>query len=188
MDLSFITQKVTEGEVSLFTFILALSIAVAVVFFLLAIIWRLSKKIKVLSKMRYGFGGKPLFSILTLLFLTLAIPLTLFAAQKSIDYVNVARADKDVLVEIYSDKVNENLYEVSMLAIPFVDDVAWAGKSYTMDWSITGEVHINRKEEERDSDNLSYITEELPSGSYKIKVVVQSEDFKVIRSQELELD
>ncbi|MBN2016171.1 hypothetical protein JW766_05045 [Candidatus Dojkabacteria bacterium] len=157
-----------------------------IIVFLVSIIVYLSKKIRFLTKMRFGFGGRPIFSILAILAIALAIPLTYYASSRSIEIVNLARAERDVTIEVQKIEVYEGLYDVSFMAIPTVDGEAWGEKSYEITWMVEGPLTFEKKESERSIKAPSYFRKELPSGTYELKVVVESEGFKVVKTQYLD--
>ncbi|MDD3647354.1 MAG: hypothetical protein PHS44_02535 [Candidatus Dojkabacteria bacterium] len=169
-------------------FIAIIVVATSIVFFLTAAIIHLSRKIKVLSKMRYGFGGKPIFSILVFLFVVISIPLTLLASSRSIDLIQKASVSKDVLIEVQDLGTKNNYHEVAFLAIPYVDDIAWAGNVYTVTWEIRGNIDYEKIEENVSSSNPSYFKKTLAAGTYKVKVLVEGDDFRVQKFEDFILE
>lgn len=188
MDLSVFFENIKLKNVSLFAFIIFGLIAISIIFFLSILTVRLTKKVKELSKVRYGFGGKPIFSILIILGVTVAIPLTLYASQKSIESIKLARAERDVIIELNKTKRGDNMYSISFMAIPTINGEAWSTKVYSITWIVEGQVDFEKVEKDRTLQNTSYFKKDLPSGSYKVKVLVESENFKVEGTEEMILE
>ncbi|MBU0976464.1 MAG: hypothetical protein ABIE03_07915 [Patescibacteria group bacterium] len=169
-------------------FLVIIVVIFSIVFFLTAAMVHLSKKVRILTKIRYGFGGKPIFSMLVFLFIVLSIPLTLFASSKSINMIQKASAQKDILVEIQDvGKLNEDHF-VSFMTVPYVDETAWAGKTYTVSWEIRGEIDYEKMEKDVNQSNPSYFKKLLPNGKYRVKVVVESDNFRVQRFEDFVLE
>ena len=122
MDIDTFFQSLKSQNVSLFTLIIIVIVALAAIFFLGALTFKFARKIRDLTKQRYGFGGKPIFSLFVVLTITIAIPLTLYASYRSVEVVKFARAEKDVVVEMQVVKKRKNLYSVSFMAIPVIDN------------------------------------------------------------------
>jgi amino acid transporter len=181
-------ENIKSTNVSFFTLIIIVVISIAIIFFLGAVIIYLYRKIKDLTKMRYGFGGKPIFSLLIVLCVIVTIPLTFYASQKSIETVKIARAQKDVLVEIQSVKLYDDVYSVAFMAVPTIDGEPWQGKEYDITWQVYGEVSFEKVEKERSLSSPSYFVNELKNGSYEVRVTVESKDFRVVKTEELVLD
>ena len=175
-------------SVSLITIVFAVALVAAILFFLVSVIISLIKKQKVLTKIRYGFGGKPLFSLLIVLALVFAIPLTLYASWHSIEIRNQAKAKKDAIISIDSKQKDAENYSVSFMAIPTIDDVMWAGKIYTMKWRIEGATTFEKVETGRSQEEPSYFIKELQRGTYIVKIIIESENFGVEKDQTLKLE
>lgn len=181
------TQNSDTVPVPLSVLILTAVFIVIIIFGLVGVILFLARRIKVLSKVRYGFGGKPLYSFMIVLGIAIAIPMTLFASYRSVEMINYARAERDVIVEVDAEPINEDLYEASFLAFPTIDGTVWAGKKYTVTWQVTGPVSFSQVEKDRSKENPSYITKELPSGEYEVIVLVESDAFRVRKEESLKL-
>lgn len=175
-------------NISVYTIILIAALVLGLLIFLVGVILYLLKKIKFLTKIRYGFGGKPLFSFLVVLGVTIAIPLTMYASLRSVNVIKMARAEKDVIIEVSSFEKEEDLYNVSFMAIPTLDGKSWADKVYTVTWYIEGEIILEKIEKDRDSKHPSYFITQLPSGEYKVKVSVESENFHVVEIEHITLE
>lgn len=155
---------------------------------LVGVIVHLVRRVRLLSKMRYGFGGKPLFSTLIVLGVAIAIPLTLAASYRSVEFINYARAERDVLMEVSEIKLYDDVYRVSFMAFPTLDDEIWGGKTYTITWQIKGDIAFEKVEKNRSEGKPSYFVKELSSGDYTVIVIVESEDFRVRKEQVLHLE
>jgi energy-coupling factor transporter transmembrane protein EcfT len=188
MELPEIFGTTQSVNISIYTLIIIGAIIIGIVFFLVGVILYLVKRIKILTKVRFGFGGKPLFSLLILFGVIVAIPLTMYAAQHSVDLIKLARAERDVIVEFNVAGKTDGVYEVVFIAVPTLDGEAWLDKSYTVTWYIQGEVTLEKVEKDRNRDAPSYFVTDLPSGTYKVKVTVESEGFSIVKVEELTLE
>lgn len=188
MDLSSFSENIKLKNVSLFAFIIFGAVTISIIIFLSTLTIRLTKKVNELSKVRYGFGGKPIFSLLVVLGVTIAIPLTLYASQKSIESIKLARAERDVIIELNKTKKSDNMYTISFMAVPTIAGEAWSNKVYSITWIIEGKVNFEKIEKDKTLQNTSYFKKDLPIGSYKIKVLVESENFRVIKYEEMILE
>lgn len=188
MNLESIFENIENQNVPMFTVIMLLLISVALIIFLSGFSLYLYRKVKDMSKMRYGFGGKPIFSILLVLGIALAIPLTYKASQTTIDYVKYASAKKDVLIEIVDTKIDEDLYEVSFIAIPRIDGESWKDKNFDIRWKISGAEIITKTEKKRNVNKPSFFTKDLPPGVYIVEVLVEGDDFYVSKVEEFTLE
>ena len=188
MTLSELVENSNTVSIPLYTLIIIVVVVFGVISLLVGAIIHLVKKIRFLTKIRYGFGGKPIFSFLVVFGMAITIPLTMYAFFKTVDVINRARAPREVFIEIYSEKKREGVYDVTFMAIPKINNKAWLDKSYTMKWYIEGKVTFEKIEKNRAIDNPSYFVKELPRGTYKIKVLVESDDFSVMKIEELILD
>lgn len=188
MSITNLIENVKTAEVPVFTLFIVVAFALGILMLCISIIIHLVRKVRVLAKARYGFGGKPLFSIIIVLMLLVFLPITMYATYKSIDYINLARAERDVIVEIRTEKVTDEIYQVVFMAVPTIDGTAWQDKDYDITWHIEGEVILEKVEKNKNSENPSYFVTELPRGSYRIKVQVESEDFNVIKTEEMSIE
>lgn len=172
--------------IPLYTLIIIGMVLVSIVFALLSVVWYLLRKVRVLSRVRYGFGGKPLFSLLLLVGISIAIPMTLVASKQTVDYINYASAQKDVVINISQEIQPDGKYKVVFMAYPTVDGVTWAGHKYNITWKIYSENYSFEKvEEERGKDFPSYFEKELPYGQYVVAISVEGYNFNVSKEQEL---
>jgi len=175
-------------DIPLYTLVIAGVVLVAVVFALLSVVFYLLRKVRVLSRVRYGFGGKPLFSILVLAGITLSIPFTLFASRQTIDYVNYASAEKDVVLELSEKLQSDGNFEVTFMAFPTVDKEVWADHKYDIQWKVEGnQISFEKIEENRSKQNRSFFVKVLPPGEYLVSVNVVSSNFNVTKEVQLVL-
>jgi len=185
-------SEILEGNrtvaVPVFTLLILIISAVGLIVFLVAAILYLIKKIRFLKKVRYGFGGKPLFSFIIVLGSIIFVPVLMYAVSRSFSIINLARADRDVIVEIHPEEEKDGFYNVSFMAIPRINNIVWFDKSYKITWYIEGEVSLEKVERDRTSENPSYFVTNLPRGRYDIKVQVESENFNLVELRELELE
>jgi len=177
MNLSKLFQNLKAQNISLFTFtILALFVLAIFVFLTITIIY-LYKRVKYLTKVRYGFGGKPLFSLLIVFGIIAAIPLTFYSAQRSVDYVNLALAEKDAIIQVDIIDREDDFYLVSFLAVPIINDTAWGDDEYTITWDIQGNSTFRKVEMNRSKDRPSYFAYKIIKGTYNINIIIESQNF-----------
>ncbi len=177
MNLSNFFQNLKNQNISLFSFfIIAILLLTIIVFLIIAIIY-LYKKIKYLTKVRYGFGGKPLFSLLIVFGVMVAIPLTYYSAQQSVNYVNLALGKKDAIIKISIIEREEEVCLVSFLAIPTIDGESWGNNEFTITWDIQGVSDYKKTEVDRDKENPSYFSVKMLKGTYNIHIVIEGKNF-----------
>lgn len=155
---------------------------------LLAIVGLLIRRIKRITKVRYGFGGKPLFSLLLVLGIAIAIPLTLRASLNTVDYVNMATAEKEIIVNIHEISREEERYEVAFMAVPRINGVSWKDRSYSITWIVEGPISFQKEEDNRSSERPSYFVKELIAGTYNLKVTVKGENFDLTQEESFTLE
>ncbi len=182
------TDLMKNKDVPLFTFVLVSAILGSLIVFFLGLSIYFYKKIKDLTKVRYGFGGKPIFSFLIVLFIAVSIPITYFASKESVNYIFEARMERDV--EIIVDELSKDgdIYYISFMAIPYINNVSWSNKSYNITWRIEGEYSFEKVEMARSVEYPSYFVKKLKSGEYTITVTVESENYKVIKQKRITLE
>ncbi len=185
MNLSEVSEKINSINVPLYTLIIVGAVSISLMIFLSFVVVRLFKKVKDLSKVRYGFGGKPIFSFFIIIITIIAIPLTYYASQNSIETIKLANAEKDVVVKFYKEKKTKSIYSVSFMAIPTINGEYWRDKEYEIKWKVTGDLSFEKVETQRSIENPSYFTKELPKGVYDVEVFVESEKFKVVKTKDL---
>lgn len=185
MVLSNILENSQTVNISLYPLLIIAALGLGIVFFLAGVIFYLLRKINFLTKMRFGFAGKPLFSLFVFFGIVLAIPITMYASFQTIDFIKLARAKKEVMVEMYSSKKEEDLYEVAFLAVPTIDGDPWLDGFYEVTWYVQGVVVVEKIEKNRSSASPSYFVIDLPPGEYKVKVQVEGDDFNVVKTEDL---
>jgi len=175
-------------HVPLYSVIIIGTIIVGILILLVGIVIFLVKKLKSAERVRYGFGGRTIFSIVALMIIALAIPLTLYSTLQTTEIRRTAEAQKEVYIDISSEKLDEANYTVSFMAIPKIDGKVWSKYSYTITWSVEGPVQFKKIEKERDIDNPSYFEKVLPQGFYKVEITVKSEMFTIHGTKEFVLE
>lgn len=177
MNLSIFFQNLKAKNISLFSFFIIAILLLTIIVFLLIVLIYLYKKVKYLTKVRYGFGGKPIFSILIVFGIMVAIPLTYHSAQQSVDYVNFALSKKDAIIKVDIIDKQEDLYLVSFLAIPTIDGESWGDNEYTITWDIQGESDFRKIETSKSKENPSYFSVKISKGTYNIQIIIEGESF-----------
>jgi hypothetical protein len=182
--MSNLITNLKDTNISTFTLLIVVLVALGVIFFLFSLTLFYAKKVRQLSRPRFGFGGKPLFSFLLVIGLVVAIPLTLYASYSSIEYIQYAQSEKDAIVNIDVEKI-EDRHEITFYAIPLVEGNPWGDKTYTITWMIEGPVSFEKIEEDRTKDHISYFTKSLPPGTYRVSVTIENPNFNIEKYQEL---
>ena len=187
MDLS--QYFLTDGAVRIPYFLLILIILafLVVVILLIGYVIILSRKVKSLEEVRYGFGGKPLFSIISILIILASIPITIYASRNTYNFLKSAEEEMKLNIDINKKMLSGDEYEVSFFATPSTNGVVWGEKTYDIHWEVVGPESFVKDEFKRDKTNVSYFTEVLPRGNYYVKVIAESEDFYIEQSQGLYL-
>jgi len=185
MKLSTIFQNLKSQNISLLTLVIIGIFLLIVIVVLSTFFNYLYKKVKYLTKVRYGFGGKPIFSLLIVFGIMAAIPLTYHSAQQSVDYVNQALAKKDALIRINVIERKDELYDVSYLAVPTINGEAWGDDVYTITWSIEGPTSLKKIEKEKDKDHPSYFIGTVFKGYYEVHVIIEGEEFYLEKTEKV---
>ena len=162
--------------IGVFAFLLIL-IAILFIYF--------NRKYKTKNKQVYGFGGKTLYLVLTVIGVFSLLYISRGLVIDTVDYLKLAKEDNEVYLDIRTIKESEEKYVVSFIAVPVEDGKMWSQSNYTMYWSISGDVDFQFKEVNRNSSNISFFSTTLPSGKYKVSVIVEGDDFLVTKEQEL---
>lgn len=182
-----IIDKINQQQIPLFTFVIFVIFTISIVAFLVGLLIYYYKKFKDLKRIKFGFGGKPIFSVLIFLLIAVAIPLTYMASKETADIVRRARAEKEVKVTVNEIKKEKDKILVSFIAVPYIDDESWVGRDYDILWEVEGVKSFNKLETKVNKKNPSYFTKLLPSGDYKVRVEVTGEDFKVVENIEFSI-
>jgi hypothetical protein len=146
MNISAFSDYLNSQNIPLYTLVILFAIFLAIVIFLFIVIIYLYKKVRKLTIIRYGFGGKPIFSIFVLFALVVFLPFTMYSVHKSVEYINYANATKDALLSIYIDQKALDLYSVSFTAVPMINGKPWGDKVYDVTWNIQGVVTFEKIE------------------------------------------
>jgi heme/copper-type cytochrome/quinol oxidase subunit 2 len=174
-------------QVHLYTILVIGFLFVGLIVFLIGIILRLVKKAKAMERVRYGFGGKTLFSILIVGLLVVALPLSLYSVMHTTEMRKIAEAEKEVYIDIQSVRQEDKEYSVSFIAIPIINQDVWGKYTYTIEWNITGPISFTKIEKERNIDRPSYFKKDLPKGEYTAVVKVTSKEFSLIETKKFSL-
>lgn len=181
-------ENIKTQNISLFVVLIFAFLAIALIVFLSGFSLYLFRRVKELSKVRYGFGGKPIFSILIVVGVAIAIPLTYYASSTTVDYVKYASGEKDVVIDFIMQKKDTDTYSVSFVAVPTVDKEPWKGRKYEVQWVVEGKIEFEKYETERSQEEPSYFTKELPLGTYSVTVHVTGRNFDVSKEEILILE
>lgn len=171
-------------QVPLYTILIVGFIALGLIILFISIIIVLIKKVKSLERIRYGFGGKTLFSILLLGALLIALPFAMYSVQQTTELRRIAEAQKEVYIDIQSREIEEGEYSVYFMAIPLIEGEVWGEYDYVVEWSITGPVAFKKFEKERNIHNPSYFKKVLPRGMYHLDLVIKSKDFTLLETKD----
>lgn len=174
-------------QIRLYTILIIGVVVFGILVFLVGVIVRLIRRIKSMEKVRYGFGGKTLFSLFIVGLLAIALPLSLYSVMHTTETRRIAEAQKELYVDIQSKQQTDQMYSVSFIAIPIINEKIWGNYTYTIEWNISGPISFTKIEKERNVDNPSYFRKELPIGSYTVVVKATSKDFSLIETKELTL-
>lgn len=123
---------------------------------------------------KFGFGGKPLTTFAIILLL-ITLPLAVFAVKQRIDVIKKAAMMNDVSVIWFEVADRGEVSDVAFSVTPIVNGVAWADKTFNIEWQITGPQNVTFKEEQRSSLYPSYFVIALKKGTYEVTVRVTSE-------------
>lgn len=146
-----------------------------------AIVYLFSKliyKIRSLEKPRYGFLGKPVYSLLAVMIMVGGLGFFSYSFTQQQDFqIQAAKTvDLDVQTKVVLSDTQQSVVEFK--AIPFVDNIAW-GKStdkFEIYWNIRGPENVDKFEFDRSRENSSQFTESLDKGSYTLRIVVVYEN------------
>jgi len=173
----FISQISSAQTLSAVLFILVL-----VVGMLGIIIWQQLriKKMKGPEQPKYGFLGKPLYSVLALAVLVGGVGLTWYNLSHGTEQVTV-QADESVKVDVtYEVKETETGKQLLLNVIPTYKGIAWGGQSaYKFDafWTIKSTSKTwTEVEPELDINDVGGISIPVSSGSYTVDVDVVFEE------------
>ena len=149
----------------------------------------LSGRVKRLSKMTFGFGGKTLYSGLALIISIIGLVVAVDLVNRGIDIVNYARTQTSLTIDIRSTESPSSPAKkiVTFRALPFVDTTLWGEADYDIKWYISGTEYFTYEEFSRNFENPSFFSRELSPGQYKVVAVVESEHFYEISESSFEI-
>lgn len=139
----------------------------------------LSRQVKEYQRPKFGFLGKPLYPLLTVVVLgsSLFYLNFQFSEQKVIEIQASKNVEAEISAEIISGSDNTTV-NLAFSAIPEVEDTPWGNSedSFDLIWKIKGVETIEMIELSRSASKPSGFTKALPRGSYNIQLVVLYQD------------
>lgn len=132
-------------------------------------------ELEIAAKPKYGFLGKPLFSMFAMLLLVGGFGVTYFASQSFPDSSVSDGTKVDLELVIEPGALTTAGREVSFHVIPSIDGIRWGGaKVYKFDayWTITGVKVYSEPDLDLTIDKTGGFKKVLPLGIYKVKVDV----------------
>ena len=157
-----------------------LSLLVAIVFLVI----KLRKE--TVYKPKYGFLGKSLYPVVTVLLLMLGIVVT--GVSMNENKIFELRAQKQIDADIFSYVLNktEGQTLISFNLTPFIDNKVWgnSGDEFDIYWDLKGPKEYNFVELNKTNLNRSGVQAEVAPGKYKIHITVVFEDSVYIFSKE----
>lgn len=128
---------------------------------------------------KYGFLGKPLYSVVALLVLVGGFGFTVIGNQNtpSVDDVSATNQIR-ATVDYEVIEVQGNSYLVRFNAIPYVNNQPWGIQDQEFDifWELTGPSSFSNVELALSANSNGGFTMQVPGGSYQIKLDVFSDD------------
>lgn len=178
---SILTQEIGIQTWMLITITAILLVVIGVT------IW-LAVSVRTIQKPKFGFGGKPL-AIITTVLLTLLIPVGVYVTKQRVDTIQHASSLNDVTLSIFEISDQEETSEVAFSAVPVHQGKAWGEDMlFDFEWTITGPQNIAFSEEDRNSTYPSYFVLSLEKGDYSATLRVTAEGFDITRSQEFTIN
>lgn len=169
---------------------------VAMIFFLVVVVISQRRKLQDLQRPKYGFLGKPLTAVATLIMLGGLVGGVYLVSQPETTPLD-ANAGKNVTLNVEYKLVIDNqstrVYEFS--GIPVVDNVPYGSvgdETYSLFWNFTGTQNIGPdtrglSEIGVSKTKPSLVKIELKPGVYTLRVLVVHEGKNYVHTQELVL-
>ena len=141
---------------------------------ILLMVISLIKKVRSLETPKYGFLGKPLYTLVSLALMGLTV---YFVSYNFIQPNNFdIKAEKNVSVQFVINKVKETSLEttVDFKLLPTIDNVLWGPTGTKLDiyWNVTGPMKFDEFELGKNASNPSGFQKVLKKGKYQLKVRV----------------
>lgn len=150
---------------------------IAVFSVLVGIVLRQRNHISLLEdelKPRYGFLGKPIYSLMVVALMLGGFGVTFLVKQNVTD--NSVSEEKMLEIKVTADVIStqDNAVKVKFKAIPWVDGVEWGGDQttnvFSFYWSITGPQDVSEFESKISRTNPSGFELTLLPGAYDVRV------------------
>jgi len=147
-----------------------------VLLFILALIIYLSVKLRKATQLqpKYGFLGKSLYPLVTVVLLGVGIVMAVVAINN--DKIFQLKAQKQLQAEIFTNTLVKNgpEYYIDIKAVPTVEGKIWGkeGEKFDIYWSLRGTKDYNFVELGKSNDERSGIQEYVEPGTYKVTVTV----------------
>ncbi len=154
---------------------------------LLFIIKNLQLRIHKLTRLKYGFGGKPLRRVVIVFSILVSMPLVFIASRQGVNTIKKAFEEHDMTLEIQKGERVNGEYVVDFYVIPQVNNEPWGDRSYDIVWSVTGEENFEKIETSRSKTYPSYFEKKLKVGLYSVTVTIESKDFYLRETYEFEV-
>jgi len=145
---------------------------------LFLVIVSLIKRIRSLQTPRYGFLGKPLYTLSTIALTALVIYFVSYNFSKPGNFD--VKASKTITAELITNRVSESQTEstIDFKLLPSINAKLWgeAGSKFDIYWNVTGPTKFDMFELEKTAENLSGFQHIVKKGTYTLKIVVVFED------------
>lgn len=169
-------------NLSLTSLLAVLAIVAVVLVSIFVYIYRLNRRVKLLTP-KFGFAGKNIIAVILIAFLAGAAPLLTLVSLKSTEIRRQAREIQDIVVSTQIlEKVDDKII-VGFGAVPLENGIAWEKDSYNIMWEVRGPTSFTFLEQEVNKIKPSYFTRSLSSGQYEIYVRMTGEAFSVEKTE-----
>lgn len=164
-----------------FTFTLTGTALLGVVLFfivaslaLVILIFSLIRKIQILQKPKYGFLGKPVFSVLALVGIATTMIYFSYSFSNQPDFQISANRTVNASIEYRQVGISGTKKLVEFRAVPVVDNREYGLSSdrFEILWRVNNVDGTERIEYERTKNNPSAVYIELDPGSYTVSAII----------------